>query len=373
MNGKFLTLIIKATFDCNLRCSYCYEGHRPQGQHMGTETVGNLISKFGQYAMSVDEGITFIWHGGEPLLAGKGFYEHVMEKQKALGPSFRYENTIQTNGILLNDAFADFLTDNKFGVGVSLDGPPVIHDAQRVIRAGIPSFNKVFSALVRLDDRGQPCAALAIFTRNTMDHLDEFYEFFRDREIDVLINPLLIMGRAEDSEVEDLRVSPKEFGEGMSYLFDRWIDEKESRFKMDPFYRFVQSLVTGSNGSCHFNVKQCFDYYKIFTDGSVHLCGFQDYSKHVLGNVNADEIDTILNSPEREKYRLLKAAVKETCGPCEHFDMCHGGCTYSAYSRQKSLLDRNYYCEGYRMLFSHIKATVPKRVPPNLRPLLVHA
>lgn len=51
MNDKFLTLIIKTTFDCNMRCSYCYEGHRPPGQYMNAETVDNLISKFGQYAI----------------------------------------------------------------------------------------------------------------------------------------------------------------------------------------------------------------------------------------------------------------------------------------------------------------------------------
>ena len=357
-----LEFIIKTTFGCNLRCAYCYEGHSQQVENMSDDTLRGIINKIGHYAMDNEINITFVWHGGEPLLVGKEFYARALSLQKAVGPNFHYYNVIQTNGILLDNSFADFFVENDFKVGISIDGPPIIHDAQRFENSnGKGSFKQVYSALIAMDDRNRRPGALAVFTRNTLNHIDEFYEFFRDHEISFKINPLLRAGRAKDDATKDLQVTPKEYGEALNYLFDRWISEPSHTFSIDPFKHIVRSLVSGNNYSCTRSAR-CFNYFKIFPNGDVHLCGLQPYGEHCLGNFNQDDMSTIIASPERDNYSLIKAATKEACASCDHVNICHGGCTSSAFTIRQELTDRDYFCESYKTLFNHIKAIVPKQL-----------
>jgi len=369
MNDKQLTFIIKTSFDCNLACSYCYEGDRTKGQRMTLETVDNLIEKAGEYALSQDCIISFIWHGGEPLLMGKEFYEHVVEKQKELGSSFHYRNLMQSNGVLLDDEIADFIKKNDFKVGISIDGPRVIHDAQRSLRNGQPSFDQAYAALVKLDDRGIQGGVLSVFTRNTLDHLDEFYDFFYDRHLSVCINTLIFSGYAADPITEKLHVSLEEFGKAMCHLWDRWVNEKEDHFDIEPLSDIVESLVTGHNRSCRFSGR-CHEYFEVYPTGGIKLCGDLRPDSPFLGNINMDDMRSMMNSPAREAYRLIKAAVKETCSDCRHFNICHGGCTKSAYLQRKNLSDADYYCEAFKMIFDHVKADTQNRLPSNMRFLL---
>lgn len=372
MNNRELTFIVKTSFNCNLGCSYCSEGLKPRGQYLSIETTDNFIEKVGRYAIDNDAFVQFIWHGGEPLLRGLDFYNHVVETQKALGPSFRYTNVIQTNGVLMDDRFADFFAVNNFHVGFSLDGPPQIHNAQRKALSGAPTFDKVYDGLVKMDDRGQRPSTIAIYTRHTHENLDAFYDFFSERALDVQINPLLIMGSATDDRAVDLRVSPKEYGEGMIYLFDRWIEEPLNGFTINPLHNIVRTLTSGIPQACT-EAGHCYDYFKLFPDGSVHLCGLQDYDKHTLGNINTNSMEELLESPERKAYASIKLAMKETCSRCEHVDVCRGGCTLSAYTKRGEVSDVDYYCEGRKMLYTHIKEVLPQRLPPKYRSLLQYA
>lgn len=362
MKNDNLEFIVKTSFNCNMRCAYCYEGHTPNMGFMDKATVNTLIAKSAEHSIKTGAFVNFTWHGGEPLLVGKKFYEDVVATQKSFGPEFRYKNSIQTNGLLLDGAFADFFIKNHFGVGVSIDGPPIIHDAQRFLKApNAASFKQVYAALVEMDNRDMRAGALAIFTRNTLDHIDEFYDFFRDRSLNVKMNPLVVAGNAKDAPAKYLQVTPKEYGEALVYLFDRWIGEPAGSFSIDTFSNITRSLVSGDIYSCS-QAGQCFNYFKVFPNGNIHMCGKMPYDKHLLGNINKDNLVTILNSPERKRYALEKEALKEVCKPCGHFDICHGGCTQSAYARRQQTTDKQYYCESFNALFNRMKAVVPKHI-----------
>ncbi len=369
MNNADLNFIVKTSFNCNLGCSYCYEGLKPKGQYISIKTVDRLIEQAANYSAEKDSHAQFIWHGGEPLLRGLDFFKHVVTAQETLGPSFKYTNIIQTNGVLLDDKFADFFADKDFHVGVSLDGPPAIHNAQRKEISGGATFEKVYDALVRMDDRGQRPSTIAIYTSHTHKNLDAFFDFFSERCLDVKVNPLLVAGSATNQNAINLRLTPQEYGKGMIHLFDRWIEEKPSGFKLDPLDSIVRTLTSGISHSCN-GAAHCYDYFKVFPDGSMHLCGFQDYYQHTLGNINTNSIEQLLTSPERKSYIKIKAAAKEACSSCEHVSLCNGGCTLSAYTKQQNTSDIDYYCEGRKILYSHIKEVVPRRLPQSLIPLL---
>jgi len=346
-----------------MRCLYCYEGDKLESGRMSDATLRALISKVGKHSINTGAFVEFIWHGGESLLVGLDFYKRVVKEQKAIGPGFRYINSIQTNGILLDGSFADFFVKNNFGVGVSIDGPPVIHDAQRLgVDATTGTFKQAYSALVEMDNRGQRPGALTVFTRNTLEHLNEFYEFFRDRSLNVKIIPLVFEGRAKDGSSAHLQVTPKEYGDALVYLFDRWASESKSTFAIDPLAKIVRSVVSGKNTYSCVQAGKCYNYFKVFPGGDVHLCGLQPYGEYTLGNINREDVFALMSSPIRKEYSQIKAAMKKVCRKCEHFGICNGGCTRSAYSSYLTMPTRDYYCESFKNIFSHIKNVVPKNV-----------
>lgn len=81
--------------------------------------------------------VTVAWQGGEPTLMGIDFYRRAVELQeKYRKPGMTFENTMQTNGTLLDDEWCRFFKENNFLIGISIDGPRELHDAYRVDKKG---------------------------------------------------------------------------------------------------------------------------------------------------------------------------------------------------------------------------------------------
>lgn len=366
LTKRGITVIIKTTFDCNLACLYCYEGKKPKHTQIDLQTVENTITKFAQfYPPNVH--ISFIWHGGEPLLMGLGFFKSVLRIQEPLGGKARFRNGIQTNGLLLSSEYIEFLVENHFSIGLSLDGPPSIHDSQRLSLNGGATFAKVFDALERMRTLGasnssRGASALAIFTRNTLEHLDEFYQFFRDNHIDVQINPLLHAGNAGDSGKEDLHINPEEYGRALVYLFDRWLGEDHYTITLDPFASILGGFVKEEPRGCTFR-PGCYDnYFSIDPDGYIVPCGRWSRTDFMYGNINEDNLQDVFRSSDYERYKQECSKVFLACGSCRHYDICHGGCPFSGHMRRQQIGDPDYYCASYMMLFDHMKAVVKEQI-----------
>lgn len=142
--GSSLNLIISTTRECVLQCKYCYAidpENLPSKRVLSVELLEKLI----QDAFQVHhKHISFEWTGGEAMLAGQSFYEKVLEFQnKYAVPHKTYDNCMQTSGGIYNEGFIDFLLGNKFHLGLTIDGPRHIHEAQRPTKGGSSSFDTV--------------------------------------------------------------------------------------------------------------------------------------------------------------------------------------------------------------------------------------
>lgn len=104
---KKMIVIVGVINDCNSDCLYCYMlATRRTKCELPRERISQLIQNC---STGFDE-VEFCWHGGEPLLVGIDFYRLVIKEQERIATNQRvvFKNTIQTNGILLNDEWLQF-------------------------------------------------------------------------------------------------------------------------------------------------------------------------------------------------------------------------------------------------------------------------
>ena len=68
-------------------------------------------------------------------------------QEKFLPPGWHITNSLQTNGTLLTGEWCEFLRENNFLVGLSLDGPADLHNLYRHTKNGSQTFSQVMSGL----------------------------------------------------------------------------------------------------------------------------------------------------------------------------------------------------------------------------------
>ena len=150
---------------CNLACSYCFfldkELLYPHSKfRMTEETLETYLRQLIESRRTAQ--VTVAWQGGEPTLMGVDFYRKAIEiQEKYRRPGMTFENTLQTNGTLLNDEWCEFFKQNHFLVGISLDGPHYLHDVHRVDKGGHPTFDRVMRGLRLLQKHGVEYNVLA--------------------------------------------------------------------------------------------------------------------------------------------------------------------------------------------------------------------
>lgn len=123
-----LSVMLKpASSACNMRCGYCFyhslAASRTEYDYgiMGKETAENIIRKTLDFADG--DSVYYSFQGGEPLLAGKEFFRFFTETVRRLnvkGAKIHYN--AQTNGTLVDEEWTTLFREEKFLVGLSLDG-----------------------------------------------------------------------------------------------------------------------------------------------------------------------------------------------------------------------------------------------------------
>src|SRR5208283_5671053 len=132
---------------CNLDCKYCFYLEK-ENLYPGASTWAmpdNVLESYIRQYIEAQEAatISFAWQGGEPTLLGVDFFRKVVELEKRYSNGKCIENAFQTNGVLLDDTWAEFLAENRFLVGLSIDGPAELHDCYRVNKGDEPTFKAV--------------------------------------------------------------------------------------------------------------------------------------------------------------------------------------------------------------------------------------
>jgi uncharacterized protein len=178
-------LVIQPTSLCNLDCSYCYVPDRQNAHRLPIPLLEKLCQAVQCARLTQEqEGIDILWHAGEPLAAGITYFRQALAvTQQLLGNRFQIRHSIQTNGTLITSEWCDLFRAEGVTVGISLDGPAAIHDANRKRLDGSGSFAGVIRGLELLRAHNIPINILSVLNAQNIDHPDEMFHFYVDHDL----------------------------------------------------------------------------------------------------------------------------------------------------------------------------------------------
>ncbi len=355
-----ITLLIKpASGSCNLRCRYCFYADEmnlrsePTRGFMSEETLEILVEKT---LRQVSQTATFAFQGGEPTLAGLDFYRHLIDLEKKYNTkNAAVYNSIQTNGIVLDEEWAQFLHDNHFLVGLSLDGYEELHDENRKFPDGSGSFSRVMEAAGLLKRYQVDFNILTVVTAKSARRIRRIYRFFQEQgfawqQYIPCIDPF-----EEDKGALSYSLTTDRYGKFLKDLFDDWYaDWKAGRPVYNrTFENWIGILVGQRPEACSMN-GVCSEQWVVEADGTVYPCDFYVLDEWKLGNIREHSFEEMNQKREELQFVALSRHVPEECRSCRWFPLCRNGCR-----RDRLLLPDgrtpglNAYCSAYRDFFSY--------------------
>lgn len=353
-----LSILLKpASSACNLRCAYCFyadeAGSRavPNYGMMSTQVSHALIEK----ALGAAEGgVSFLFQGGEPTLAGLGFYrDFVSHVQGAAPPGLRVQYALQTNGTLLDGAWSRFFKENRFLVGLSLDGSRACHDRFRRDGAGKGSYDRAVRAARLLERDGVEFNVLAVVTGYLARHVGSVFsalcgEGFRYQQYIPCLDPL-----EGERGGRGYSLTPAQYGEFLKTLFDLWYRELEQGRYWSIRYFDNLLLMLGGRAPEQCSMRGCCGLqYLVEADGSVYPCDFYGLDQFRLGNILQNTWPELDRAREEMGFIQDSQRVPEECGGCRWYPLCRNGCRRDRLAEEGGL-GRSYYCRAYAGFFPY--------------------
>lgn len=362
-----LSLIVKATRLCNLRCTYCHDWRAGPNQTMNFSVMARMIAS----ALRDEEHdiVDFVWHGGEPTLLPFSFYEKAMLVQSRFRrPGQVVMNTIQTNGTRLTEPWARFLRDNQFSVGVSLDGPPEIHDRYRIYESGQPSFQDVSDTLDRLRQYDIPFSVLMVIDEGALEigpkRIFDFFVRMKMKNFGFLAATPINSPKATSDTFASHYVDPKIMTNFLIKMYDCWKEHGDSSIRIRELESVLQHIQHNRSHSCTFE-GNCFGhYYVVEPNGEVAHCElFQGDARYTLGNILEDDFKVFRHSAKLctliEENQMELSKMQEHC---PEFSLCRGWCPHERYLSVRHSPNHTSNCCGLFDLIRHIRDNMPEWV-----------
>jgi len=370
---------------CNLNCSYCFYLEKA---HLYADTSNfrmrpEVLEAYVRDYIAAQPGPTvhFAWQGGEPTLLGVKFFRDVLELQRRHANGKSIENAFQTNGVLLDDEWAEFFATNRFLVGLSIDGPRELHDAYRVDKGNGPTFDRVLAGLKVLKKHGVEFNTLTtVHRRNSLQPL-QVYRFLKEVGSGYLqFIPIVERAAAEnnttsglwlapppdhpeaeelDAQVTPWSVRPAEYGEFLCRIFDEWVARDVGSVFVQQFDTALANWAGELPGICIFSEK-CGRALAVEHNGDVYSCDHFVYPRYRLGNLLNSSLAAMVDSPAQPAFGdAQSSSLPRYCCECAYRFACHGECPKHRFLRTPhGEPGLNYLCAGYKKFFSHIDSAM---------------
>ena len=359
---------------CNMACTYCYYLEKARLYESASTPVmdDRLLEEFiRQYieAQTLNE-VLFIWHGGEALMRPLSFYQRVMELEQRYAEGRHIDNSIQTNGTLLDDEWCEFFARNGWLVGVSIDGPQDLHDRYRRMRNGKPSFEKVMHGIGLLNKHGVQWNALAVVNNLNGDYPLDFYHFFKEiRCRYIQFTPvvericyhteghsLASVAERDGLGLASFSITPSQWGNFLCTLFDEWVREDVGQYYIQLFDATLANWIGAEPGLCTL-AKTCGRAGAIEWNGDVYSCDHFVFPEYKLGNIADVSLCELMYSGRQQRFGKAKqTTLPRRCRQCPYLFACNGECPKNRFLKtDDGELGLNYLCDGYFRFFEHVK------------------
>lgn len=360
---------------CNLDCDYCYyvekealyAGTPPGAWRMSRETLERLTRDV--IAAQAGGRATFIWHGGEPTLAGLDFFREAVRLQRAYAGGRVVENVLQTNGTLIDDRWAEFLAAEGFLCGLSVDGPRALHDAHRRSPDGRGTWERVERCARLFLRHGVEFNTMTTVNASNARRPAEVYEALRALG-SRFMQFIPIVERVADDEGERFplvtprygrpstalaeNVGAAEWGNFLCRVFDVWVRRDVGTCYVNVFDNTLAGYV-GEPRLCSM-APRCACSPAVEWNGDVYACDHLVYPEWRLGNVAERPIGEMVKD---DRMLAFEAAKREElpgrCRACEFLRLCGGDCPKNRYARDEAGGAVSSLCEGFRAFFAHTR------------------
>lgn len=357
---------------CNLGCKYCYYLEKEQlyadkqGKRQAFTMPEPVLEQFIREYIAVQpaqlEEITFTWHGGEPTLAGLPYFRQIAALQRKHAGGRRISNQLQTNGMFIDDAWARFLAQEGWLVGISIDGPQVLHDAARPTKGGKGSFAGAMQAIELLVKHGAEFNTLTVVGSHNERYPLEVYRFLKaigSRYMQFL--PVqerhaasgFSVHQKDKGKVTPESVSPQGFGNFLVTVFDEWVRKDVGRCFVQHFDLLLTQHCGYPATLCAFD-KYCGTALAMEHNGDVYACDHYVYADHRLGNILDTPLRQMAYSERQAGFGLEKYdSLAQECLQCPYLRYCYGECPKHRFGQNAQGEPKAYLCASYQQFFGH--------------------
>jgi len=341
---------------CNLSCLYCYTSGLKKciiRNRMSSKTLRAVINLF----CRDQEDIEFIWHGGEPLLAGLEFYREAVEAQRTWEKQGKkIKNFLQTNATLITSEWTRFFAENNFLVGVSLDGPKEFHEQVRRYPTGKGSYDEVMRGISLLRQAGIFNGIICSISTVNVGFPKEIFNFFLTENIKKL-KFARVKNIGHCGDVSSLVISPAQYADFMITIFDLWLELDDSEVEIRDIESVVSLILGGNKRECIY-MGQCDQFVTVYSDGSIYGCdSFPKTNDLYFGSV-FDKPTMVRSNSRLQNFRELLEKRKGFCRTCDWYFICKGGCAKDCYEQLDSIEPLSEVCENLQRYFEYISTKI---------------
>jgi len=362
--GRIDNLVVKVAELCNLNCSYCFIYNHEDKSYLGRPkfmdepVFEHLLNRVREYCEKrAPQRMSLTFHGGEPTLLGPArLAAYIRRAREVVGP-FLSGVCMQSNGTLLDDEWVRVIKEQQIPVGVSLDGPPEVHDVHRLDHAGRGSHAATLRGLRLLQEAGLRPGVLSVITPGGDGAAA--YRYFRSLGLTSI--DFLFPDVSRDNK-------PRRYGlfgatpvaDFIIPVFDAWFEEDDPDVHVRVLWGLLSSLMGGTHLSDAFG-NPLMSYLIIETDGSIHALdalracdeGIADSGLNVATH-GFDELENGL--PLAHRVIHLGVPLCETCRQCPESAVCGGGYLPHRYARANGFDNPSAWCADILKLISHLRS-----------------
>ena len=355
MNRSNLDILIKpVSGKCNMRCSYCFYADEMKKREnadrgiMDTETAACIIKKAFSYGA---QSLSIAFQGGEPALAGLDFYRFFVEKVREYSNAgSKVSFAFQTNGLLIDDEWAEFFRENGFLVGLSVDGSADIHNINRKDAAGKGTHSSVMKAAAVLKKHEVPFNVLTVVNAKVARSPQTVYSFFMKngllyQQYIPCLDPIF-----EKRGGKDYSLTSELYGDFLIRLFKLWYnDRKEGKFVYISNFEDAAGILLGEKPAGCGRLGVCSNQNVVEADGSVYPCDFYALDDYCLGNIREAEFEDF--DEKRKAFISQSRSGLDKCKECSVGFVCRGGCRRNR--ETPGGIGENYFCGAYKKFYEY--------------------